>query len=60
MNSGRTGSGPETLTCPFRVKVRRTRYQYMSSALHLNSDIARRSRYFAFVPFTELMRCGKE
>src|SRR5258708_20277337 len=32
------------------VKVRRTQYEYMSSALPSNSDIARRSRHFAFVP----------
>jgi len=30
--------------------VRRTQYEYMSSALPSNSDIARHSRYFAFGP----------
>jgi len=30
--------------------VRRTRYEYMSSALPSNSDITRRSRHFTFVP----------
>jgi hypothetical protein len=41
---------PNHLTRPLRVKVRRTQYEYMSSALPLNSDIARRSRHFAFGP----------
>jgi hypothetical protein len=35
--------------CPVRVKVRRTQYEYVSSASHLSSDIARRSRHFAFM-----------
>jgi len=33
-----------------RVKLRRTQYEYMFSALPPSSDIARRSRHFAFVP----------
>ena len=40
--------------CPARVKVRRTQCEYLSSALHLNSDIARCSRYFAFVPIGDI------
>jgi hypothetical protein len=32
------------------VKVRRTQYEYMSSDLRSNSDIAQRRRHFAFVP----------
>src|SRR6266436_5352113 len=38
------------------VKVRRTQYEYMSSALPSNSDIARRRRHFAFMPFPEVAR----
>jgi hypothetical protein len=40
--------------CPFRVKIRRTHYEHMFSALPLNSDIARCSRHFAFVPTAEV------
>jgi hypothetical protein len=38
------------IKCQRWVKMRRTQYEYMSSALPSNSDIARRSRHFAFVP----------
>src|ERR1700730_15802227 len=33
-----------------RVKLRKTQYKHMSSALPPNSDIARCSRHFGFVP----------
>src|SRR2546430_8156313 len=37
------------------VKVKRNQYEYTSSALPLNSDIARRSRHFALVPTTDIL-----
>jgi len=39
-----------TATCPSRVKLRRTQYEHMFSALPSNSDIARRSRHVSKVP----------
>src|SRR5882672_11839603 len=52
------GGGRIIARCPFRVKLRRTQYEYMSSALPSNSDIARRSRHFAFVPDSDIVRGG--
>jgi hypothetical protein len=39
--------------------VGRTQYEYMSSALPSNSDIAPRSRHFAFLPNPEEFRVSK-
>jgi hypothetical protein len=39
-----------------RSSARKTRYEHMSSALLPNSDIARRSRHFAFVPTGDIAR----
>src|SRR5713226_1307534 len=41
---------PALIGCPSWVRIRRTHYEHMFSALPPNSDIARRSRHFAFVP----------
>jgi hypothetical protein len=38
----------------FRVKLRRTQCEQMSSGLSLKADIAQYSRHFAFVPATEI------
>ena len=38
----------------FWINVRRTHYEYRSSALPSNSDNARRRRHFAFVPIREV------
>src|SRR6267378_8395753 len=47
---------------PLWVKLRRTQYEHMFSALPSNSDIARRSRHVSFVPMNETARavghCG--
>src|ERR1700680_3390687 len=42
--------------CLLRVKLRRTQYEHMFSALPPNSDIARRSRHVSKVPTTEVTR----
>jgi hypothetical protein len=39
---------------PLRVKLRRTQYEHMFSALRSKSDIARCSRHFAFVPIATI------
>jgi hypothetical protein len=41
------------------VKLRRTQYEHIFSALPSNSDIARHSRPFAFGPTNRLMHCSK-
>jgi hypothetical protein len=46
--------------CRIWVKVRRTQYEYMSSALPSNSDITRRSRHFAFVPIPDSYTAANE
>src|SRR5882724_548238 len=50
----RGGFAVETLKTTKWVKLRRTQYEHMLSALPSNSDIARRSRHFAFVPIAEV------
>jgi len=45
---------PASWRTPFRVKVRNTHPEKMSSALPPNSDIARRRQHFAFVPEAEI------
>jgi hypothetical protein len=42
--------------CRLRVKLRRTQYEHMFSALPSNSDIARSSRHVSKVPLSDLAR----
>ena len=50
----------EPMRCsPLRVKLRRTQYELMFSALPSNSDIARRSRHVSNVPLPTVSRGGK-
>src|ERR1700730_16785638 len=47
----RTAHGSKRgVRCSLRVKLRRTQYEHMFSALPSNSDIARRSRHVSNVP----------